>query len=207
MENFNRIEHWENIYNTKQLNEVSWYQTKPITSLENIKKFAQSKSNKIIDVGGGDSFLVDHLLKEGFMDITVLDISSKSIERAKSRLGSKAERVKWIVSDITAFNPSEQYDIWHDRAAFHFLNESKDIDSYVHVANESIVSNGSLFLGTFSENGPKKCSGIEIKQYSEHTLSETFKDNFQKQGSFYIDHKTPFDTVQNFVFCSFKKLK
>ena len=207
MENFNRIEHWENIYNTKQLNEVSWYQPKPITSLENIKKFAQNKSDKIIDVGGGDSFLVDYLLEEGFTDITVLDISAKAIERAKFRLGSKADRVKWIVSDITAFKSSEQYDIWHDRAAFHFLNDSKDIDSYIQIANKSIVPQGILIVGTFSENGPKKCSGIEIKQYSEHTLSETFKDNFQKQESFYLDHKTPFDTVQNFVFCSLKKQK
>jgi SAM-dependent methyltransferase len=204
MEQFNRKKHWENIYQTKELNEVSWYQPKPEISLQIIAEFNFPKTAKIIDIGGGDSFLVDHLLDLGYLDITVLDISEAAIERAKKRLGERSNTVKWIVSDASNFTPTEKYDIWHDRAAFHFLTDEVDINQYLDSAKTGLSENGRMIIGTFSENGPLKCSGIEIKQYSEQSMTERFKVHFEKVNGRTIDHLTPFDTIQNFIFCSFK---
>lgn len=205
MDNFDRTKHWENIYQTKELNEVSWFQPTPETSLNLINKTAISKDAKIIDVGGGDSFLVDNLLDLGYQDITVLDISNSAIERAKKRLGKRSKLVKWIVSDVTKFKPSQKYDCWHDRAAFHFLTDEKEIAQYVKTVSDSIIESGNLILGTFSENGPKKCSGIAIKQYTANSLDDQFSKIFQKIECNTIDHQTPFGTTQNFIFCIFKK--
>jgi 2-polyprenyl-3-methyl-5-hydroxy-6-metoxy-1,4-benzoquinol methylase len=206
MTSINRKEHWENVFKTKALNEVSWFQTKPETSLNFFKELNIPLNAKIIDIGAGDSFLVDHLLDLGYQDITVLDISESAIERAKKRLEDKADKVKWIVSDIIDFNPVEKYDFWHDRAAFHFLTDENEILNYIKTAYNGINENGNLVIGTFSNNGPKKCSGIEIKQYSEFELEEKFKLYFNKIKCFNMDHKTPFDTIQNFVFCSFSPI-
>ncbi len=205
MENFDRKKHWENIYQTKQLNEVSWFEPTPQTSLNFLKEFNVAKTAKIIDIGGGDSFLVDSLLDMSYLDITVLDISSAELERAKKRIGEKANLVKWIVADVAKFEPTEQYDFWHDRAAFHFLTQDKEIETYLKTAQKNITLNGILILGTFSEHGPKKCSGIEIKQYSELSMTTLLTKFFDKVKCITINHKTPFDTIQNFVFCSFKK--
>lgn len=207
MEGFDRHAHWENIYKTKQLCEVSWYQPTPATSLEFIEQFNISTFAKIIDVGGGDGFFVDHLLNLGYHDITVLDISETAINRAKERLGDKANQVKWIVSDAATFKPTEKYDFWHDRATFHFLTQENEIESYIDTVQQSIRPTGVLVIGTFSENGPKKCSGIEIKQYSEVTISDRLRKFFEKIKCVTVDHKTPFDTFQNFIFCSFRKLQ
>lgn len=205
METFDRKQHWETIYNTKQLNEVSWYQPVPETSLEFLKQFNIPKDAKIIDVGGGDSLFVDHLLYSGYSNLTVLDISASALERAKSRLGDRASSVKWIVSDASEFEPVEHYDFWHDRAAFHFFTNEKDINNYVSVMNKGIKPGGVLVIGTFSEKGPEKCSRIEIKQYSEISMTERLTNFFNKIKCITVDHKTPFDTIQNFIFCSFKR--
>lgn len=206
MEEFNRKDHWENIYKTKDLKEVSWFQPTPETSLGFFKKMNVPTNAKIIDIGGGDSYLVDHLLDMGYKDITVLDISKAAIDRAKKRLGELARKVKWIVSDVVHFEPTEQYDIWHDRAAFHFLTDENDISRYIHIAHKYIKANGVLIIGTFSEHGPKKCSGIEIKQYSEFTMTKRLSGLFKKIDCLMVDHQTPSNTTQNFVFCSFSKL-
>lgn len=197
--------HWENVYDTKTPDQVSWTQEKPATSLDLIHSSGLGKQAKIIDIGGGDSNLVDFLLEEGYENITVLDISAKALERAKKRLGDSAQKVKWIATDITAFEPTETYDIWHDRAAFHFLTTSEQVSKYIDIAQKSV--NEFMILGTFSTNGPTKCSGLEIKQYDEESLSENFSSGFEKIKCITEDHTTPFDTVQNFVFCSFKKIK
>jgi len=202
----NKKNHWENIYRTKELKDVSWYQTTPTTSLNFLKEFSISKSAKIIDVGGGDSFFVDHLLDMGYEDITVLDISEAALDRAKLRLRKNSQKVKWIVADAANFIPQEQYDFWHDRAAFHFLTEETEIESYVETIKTNIKPNGVLVVGTFSENGPKKCSGIEIKQYSEKSMTDRLNTFFKKVKCITVDHKTPFDTIQNFIFCSFTRL-
>lgn len=205
MENFDRKNHWENIYQTKELKEVSWFQPTPETSLDFFKQFNVLKTASVIDIGGGDSFLVDHLLDLGYTDITVLDISESAIERAKTRLGALAEKVKWIVNDITLFKPDRKYDFWHDRAAFHFLTDENEITNYLATASESLSPEGIMVIGTFSEQGPKKCSGIDIRQYSETTMTERLKRYFDKIKCITVEHSTPFGTVQNFVFCSFKR--
>lgn len=195
--------HWENVYETKTPEEVSWTQKKPQTSLELIRSLGSDKSVKIIDIGGGDSNLADFLLEEGYENITVLDISEKALERAKRRLGKDAEKIQWIVADIIAFTPEETYDIWHDRAAFHFLTHSEDISKYVRIAEKAVSKN--LIVGTFSKNGPKKCSGLEISQYDEESMNSIFENSFEKTDCITEDHITPFSTVQNFIFCTFKK--
>ena len=205
MEQIDKKKHWENIYQTKELNEVSWYQPKPATSLNFFEELTIPKNAKIIDIGGGDSFLVDHLIDLGYSEITVLDISDAAIQKAKNRLGNKAEKVTWIVSDIIEFQPTEKYDVWHDRAAFHFLTNKEEREKYVLIADQSLNYNGILIVGTFSVNGPFKCSGIEITQYSEESMLDQFKSKFEKVNCFTIDHTTPFNTIQNFLFCSFKK--
>lgn len=198
-----RKNHWETVYRTKNPDELSWTQDVPKTSLELIQAINLDKSAKIIDVGGGDGKLVDFLLNEGFENITVLDISRKAIERAQSRLGDKARKVTWVECDITDFYPEERYDVWHDRAAFHFLTEEDQIQAYVNLAEKAVLD--YLILGTFSENGPKKCSGLDIKQYNEVQMAETFQ-NFTKISCRTLDHTTPFGTKQNFTFCSFKRM-
>ena len=195
--------HWENVYETKNPDQVSWTQEKPRVSLDLINSFGLEKNAKIIDVGGGDSRLVDFLLDEGYENITVLDISEKALEKAKERLGNKAEKVKWIVTDITDFHPTEIYDIWHDRAAFHFLITPEKVSKYVEIVEKSVKK--FMILGTFSKNGPTKCSGLEIQQYDEESIIERFENSFEKIKCLTEDHKTPFDTIQNFIFCSFKK--
>ncbi|MES2545332.1 MAG: class I SAM-dependent methyltransferase [Bacteroidota bacterium] len=195
--------HWDTIYETKTPHEVSWTQEIPHTSLEFIRSLPVDKKAKIIDIGGGESKLVDFLLAEGYENITVLDISAKALEKTKNRLGEKAGKVKWIVTDITEFIPSETYDIWHDRAVFHFLISSDKIEKYKTIIKKSIK--GYFIIGTFSEKGPTKCSGLDIKQYNENDLGSLFNDGFRKINCVVEDHKTPFDTIQNFTFCSFER--
>lgn len=195
--------HWETVYETKSPEQVSWTQEIPKTSLDFIKSFRLPKSAKIIDIGGGDSRLVDFLLEEGFEDITVLDISAKALDRAKDRLGDKAENIHWVVSDITQFKPTTTFDIWHDRATFHFLTTTEQISKYLEIARNSVE--GYMTIGTFSENGPDKCSGLQVKQYNEETLSTELQNGFRKIRCINEDHVTPFQTSQNFQFCSFER--
>lgn len=197
--------HWEKIYATKKSNEVSWTQPVPETSLNFLRSFKLSKNASIIDIGGGESKLVDFLLDEGFTDITVLDISETALAHAKERLGSRSSKVQWIVSDITEFKPNRRYHVWHDRATFHFLTNETQIARYVALAAASITSDGFMTIGTFSEAGPTKCSGLEIKQYSEQTLQSVLMSFFDKLKCINEDHLTPFQTLQNFLFCSFRK--
>ena len=198
-----RKKHWETVYETKNPDQVSWTQETPKTSLEFIHSFGLNKTAKIIDIGGGDSKLVDYLLDDGFENVTVLDISAKSLEKAKKRLGEKANKVNWIVSDITEFEPNMTFDVWHDRATFHFLTKTDQIKKYLKIARNSV--SGFLTIGTFSKNGPEKCSGLEIKQYNEEQLESELKDGFDKIKCVTEDHLTPFKATQNFLFCSFKR--
>lgn len=201
----NKKNHWETVYSSKQANEVSWTQEIPSTSLDLISSFNLSKDAALIDIGGGDSKLVDYLLEEGFSDITVLGISEHALEKAKVRLGENAGKVKWIVNDITEFQPDRTYQVWHDRATFHFLTTSDQIAKYVAIARKATTD--FLAIGTFSKDGPTKCSGLEIKQYDEVQLQKELSLGFEKIKCITEDHVTPFDTKQNFLFCSFRKLK
>jgi SAM-dependent methyltransferase len=198
-----RKSHWETVYETKNADQVSWTQDIPKTSLDFIHSFGLTKTAKIIDIGGGDSKLVDCLLEEGFENITVLDISAKALDKAKKRLGDKAQKINWVVCDITEFHPNTTFDVWHDRATFHFLTTAEQIAKYMDTARSSVK--GYLTIGTFSDNGPKKCSGLDIKQYNEETLTRELQNGFDKLRCITEDHITPFNTTQNFLFCSFKR--
>ena len=201
----NKKDHWENIYMTKAGDKVSWFQPYPNTSMEFVKLFNLPLNANIIDVGGGDSHFVDALLEKGYQNIWVLDISANAINRAKQRLGERSSKINWIVSDITEFEPPVKFDFWHDRAAFHFLTTEEKISKYVSIAANAIKTGGYLVLGTFSETGPEKCSGLTIKRYSEQTMSHCFENSFNKLKCFKEDHVTPSGTTQNFLFCSFQK--
>lgn len=199
----NLKEHWQHVYRTKQPNEVGWTQEIPATSLEFIANFHLPKDARIIDIGGGDSKLVDYLLEKGYTNIAVLDISAESLRKAQMRLGEKAKMVHWIEADIREFKPEQKYDLWHDRAAFHFLITNEELNKYLDTVRKAV--DGFIVVGTFSENGPLQCSGLPIKQYSDAQLSAQFSNGFCKLKCITEDHITPFQTKQNFVFCSFKK--
>lgn len=198
-----RKKYWDTIYLTKRADEVSWTQKVPTTSLDFIHGFHLPKNANIIDVGGGDSKLVDFLVDEGYEHVTVLDISEQALDKAKKRLGEKSKKVKWVVSDVTEFKPDTQYDLWHDRATFHFLTTPGQIEQYLTIARNNVT--GYLTIGTFSENGPEKCSGLPIKQYNEEQLQTQLAKGFDKIRCITEDHVTPFQTKQNFLFCSFRK--
>ena len=203
--NISEQQHWDKVYSTKAEDEVSWFQLYPKTSMEFVEMFNLPLNANIIDIGGGDSHLVDALLDKGYQNIYVLDISAIAIERAKQRLGERASKVHWIVSDVTTFEPPVQFDFWHDRAAFHFLTTEDKIYRYISIAEDAIKNKGYLVLGTFSKNGPEKCSGLDIRQYSETTMSARFEIAFDRIKCIQEDHTTPSNAVQKFLFCSFKK--
>ena len=198
-------QHLEQVFTSKSPQEVSWTQEYPTPSMDLIQGFNLPKSTAIIDIGGGDSLLVDTLLIEGYTNITVLDISKKALEIAQNRLGEKAKKVKWIVSDINDFKPTKKYDLWHDRAAFHFLTQKEDIDRYTKTVNGFVSK--ALVIGTFSKEGPQKCSGLPITQYSCGSLSENFEEQFNLLECRAEEHTTPFDTLQNFTFSQFLRKK
>lgn len=200
-----RKQHWETVYETKGDQEVSWYQEIPVTSLNLIDSLNLKKDDAIIDVGGGNSNLVVELSKKGFKNLSVLDISAKSLERTKLKLKQTAENVNWIVSDILEFQPSYKFSLWHDRATFHFLTEKEDIEKYIKLVEKAIKTDGFLIIATFSNTGPLKCSGLEITQYSEETLLGLFHDKFELINAFDDVHKTPFKTEQNFIYTVFKR--
>jgi 2-polyprenyl-3-methyl-5-hydroxy-6-metoxy-1,4-benzoquinol methylase len=198
-------EHWEKVFATKNEKEVSWFQEYPKTSIEFLNNFDLPIKANIIDVGGGDSRFVDALLEKGYENIFVLDISANAIAKAKVRLGDKANKVNWIISDVLDFKSEQKFDFWQDRAAFHFQTKPENIDEYVNIATKLINNSGYLILGTFSEDGPTKCSGLEIKQYSKNSLSKKFEHTFNRIKCITENHTTPFNTYQNFLFCSFQK--
>ena len=195
--------HWENIYQKKEIDGVSWYQKVPIESLQLIKKYSISNSDKIIDIGCGKSFLADNLLELNYTNISLVDISSNALKEVKERLQNKS--LNFIETDILNFNSNDKYDIWHDRAVFHFITDSEGIKKYISLCNEYINKEGVLIIGTFAEDGPLKCSGLEIKRYSVDQISDLFKETFELVESFKMLHKTPFDTEQSFSFCVLRK--
>ena len=200
-------EHWEHIYQTKALDTVSWYQPVPWHSLDLIATLGLPKDIPIIDIGGGDSLLADHLLDLGYLDITVLDVSGQAIKRAKSRLGERASAIRWIESDIRDFEPERTYGLWHDRAAFHFLTVPPEIEKYAALVSRAVSKDGYFILGTFSDKGPEKCSGLPITQYSIEAMKERFETAFEPVDCRNITHQTPSGGKQDFTFCCFRRQK
>ncbi len=200
-------EHWEHIYGTKKDNEVSWTQDTPETSLRFIEALALPHQAEIIDIGAGNSNLAAKLLDMGYRHLSVLDISGEALERTRQKLEDRAARVRWIESNILDFSPTRGYDLWHDRATFHFLTSEEDIRKYVEIVTMGIKPGGHLLISTFSTTGPKKCSGLDITQYSEASINALFSGPFQLVHCSGDTHTTPFDTTQEFLFALFKRLE
>ena len=196
--------HWENIYQTKNIDGVSWYQETPYESIELIKKFSTTDSDLIIDIGCGKSFLADNLLKLNYKNITLVDISLNALNEVKERLNNKS--LNFIETDVLNLKLERTFDIWHDRAVFHFITNKKSVEKYISLCNEYIGEGGKLIIGTFAEDGPLKCSGLENKRYSVENLKELFKENFEFIEGFKKLHSTPFGTQQSFTFCVFRKI-
>ncbi len=201
----NREEHWEKIYSEKNPDEVSWFQEVPKKSLDLINLSGVSKDGNVIDVGGGASVLVDRLLENGMKNITVLDISSKALEYAKKRLGNRAQQVKWVVADVTQFNPSEKFDLWHDRAVFHFLTEASDRKRYAEIVGHSIKPGGHLILASFALDGPDKCSNLPVCRYDGEMIEHELGNNFKLIKEDSETHLTPWKKEQKFRYFLFSK--
>jgi 2-polyprenyl-3-methyl-5-hydroxy-6-metoxy-1,4-benzoquinol methylase len=199
-------EYWQGIHHTKGSTQVSWYQQSPTLSLQYIKNTGIDKKAEIIDVGAGASTLVDYLLEDSFQNITVLDISGEALEISKMRLGKQAELVNWLVADITKVKlPHFQFDVWHDRAVFHFLTNPQDRESYVNIVNHAVKLGGHVIVATFADDGPEKCSGLQVARYNSESLHDEFGNNFDLIDSTNEIHQTPFGTEQKFVYCYCRK--
>ena len=202
-----RKAHWEHVYSTRKPHEVGWYQAYPEMPLHLIASTGASKTCAIIDVGGGASNLVDALLENGYSDITVLDLSAAALDATMARLGTAASQVKWLVADITRFTPPRQYDIWHDRAVFHFLTEETDRQRYMAAARAALPPGGHLIMATFALDGPPQCSGLDVARYSPESLQQEVGDGFALAESFGGLHITPSQGKQSYTFCRFIRTK
>jgi SAM-dependent methyltransferase len=198
-------EHWETIFETKSEKEVSWFQEKPETSLQLIKACKLSLDAKIIDIGGGDSFLIDNLIDLGYTNLYLLDISENAINKVKARLGDKAKLVNFLVTDVLDYQIENEFDIWHDRASFHFLLEDSEVEKYKNNVVRALKDKSNLIIGAFSDEGPLKCSGLPITQYTVEKMEAVFENDFQLENCFTEEHETPFESVQDFIFCHYKK--
>ncbi len=195
-------QHWENVYATKATDSVSWFQEHAALSLELIGATGLGKDAAIIDVGGGASTLVDDLLAEGYSDLTVLDLSGAALQEARKRLGSQADRVNWIEADITEVElPAKRYDIWHDRAVFHFLTTPEQREVYVRTVFRSVKPGGHVIVATFAEDGPLQCSGLPVMRYRADQLHDEFGEAFTLLKHTKEAHHTPAGKVQQFVYC------
>jgi SAM-dependent methyltransferase len=207
MESESRQAHWENVYTSKSENEVSWFQESPALSLALITALGAAANSAIIDIGGGASRLVDHLIEHGFHDVTVLDLSAAALEAAKARLGERAARAHWLVADATTWQPSRNYDIWHDRAAFHFLTEERDRAAYIARLTQALKIGGHAIIATFALDGPEKCSGLPVMRYDAARLGQTLGAGFKLLQSLGNDHATPWGSHQQFQFSVFQRVQ
>ena len=199
-----RVSHWENVYSSKQTTEVSWFEAEPTITLNLLERILP-QGGRIIDVGGGASFLVDRLVAKGNWDVTVLDIASTAIEHTRKRLGEVACKVHWICEDITETKQLMKYEVWHDRAVFHFLTNSIDRQSYLDRLDESLSSGGYFIVATFAPDGPEKCSGLLICRYSLEELEATLGSGFRVVTSSQHTHLTPTGKTQRFTLAAFQK--
>lgn len=200
-----RAEHWQKVYTTKGEGDVSWFQEEPAISLELIDSVGANPASRIVDIGGGASRLVDSLLARGFHDIAVLDVSDAALIAAKARVGEAEKHVRWIAADVTRWQPNQIYDIWHDRAAFHFLTEAEDRKAYVARLLTALRPGGHAIIGTFAIDGPEKCSGLPVRRYDAAGLSSELGPGFALVEARRHDHVTPWQSVQHFEFCVFQR--
>jgi 2-polyprenyl-3-methyl-5-hydroxy-6-metoxy-1,4-benzoquinol methylase len=200
-----RQAHWENVYSTKGENEVSWFQESPAISLDLIKAAAATRDSAIVDIGGGASRLVDSLLADGFRVLTVLDLSPAALNTARARVGRSGDAVEWIATDVTTWTPSRRYDIWHDRAAFHFLTDAGDRTAYVERLRAALRPGGQAIIGTFALDGPEKCSGLPVQRYDAASLQRTLGPDFTLAEVRTETHTTPWGSTQSFQFGRFAR--
>jgi trans-aconitate methyltransferase len=207
MNDLSRQLHWEKVYTTRGESEVSWFQETPARSLELIALVGAIQDSAIIDIGGGASRLVDHLVSRGYHDLTVLDLSAAALASARSRIGGKADRVTWITADITLWQPSRSYDVWHDRAAFHFLTEPNDQAAYVARLRRALRAGGHAIIATFAPDGPERCSGLMVSRYEADALAAKLGEGFELIDTRRHDHTTPWGSVQKFQFSTFRRAR
>ncbi|HXE27037.1 MAG TPA: class I SAM-dependent methyltransferase [Stellaceae bacterium] len=200
-----RPTHWNDIYSGKAENQVSWFQVKPERSLELITAAALDHTAPIIDIGGGTSRLADMLLAQGYSDLTVLDIAETGLSRTKARLGAEADKISWIVADITEWQPQRTWKVWHDRAVFHFLTESEAQDAYIAALKRGTAAGSSVIIATFAPNGPERCSGLPVQRYSPATLATRLGADFALYAEDEESHATPFGTTQQFQYAAFRR--
>lgn len=202
----NRQAHWENVYSSKGEKEVSWFQETPAPSLELMTLAGAAQDSAIIDIGGGASRLVDALVEQGFMDVTVLDLSAAALASARERIGSKSDQVSWIAADITAWAPPRTYDVWHDRAAFHFFTDTADQAAYIARLRRALRQGGHAIIGTFGPDGPEKCSGLPVCRHDSASLQAVLGPSFTLIDSRSHDHATPWGALQKFQFSTFQRV-
>jgi 2-polyprenyl-3-methyl-5-hydroxy-6-metoxy-1,4-benzoquinol methylase len=196
--------YWEQLYESKSPKETSWYQPHLQTSLDWISPAAKDKSASIIDVGGGESTLVDDLLGAGYRSLTILDVARSAIKKSQGRMGSAAQSVSWLVGDVTTVAlPSRAFDVWHDRAVFHFLTKAAHRAAYVGQLVSALKPGGQVIMATFGPQGPHKCSGLDTLRYDRESLQDELGPNFRLVRSLIVQHHTPFGTSQQFLYCHF----
>lgn len=200
-----RHDHWSKVYQDKAPDTVSWYQEAPEPSLHALERFGASPSSSLIDVGGGASNLIDALLAQGWRDLTVLDIAASALDAAKIRLGKLADKVQWEVADITDWQPHRQYDVWHDRAVFHFLTEPDEREAYRRSLHAALAPAGLVLMATFALDGPVKCSGLPVQRYDTESLAEEMSDHLLLAEAWREEHVTPWGAVQSFNWCAFRR--
>jgi SAM-dependent methyltransferase len=200
-----RQAHWQNVYQTKGERDVSWFQENPDISLDLIRATGAGTAAPIIDIGGGASRLADALLDGGYRSVTVLDLSDKALERSRARLGISAAQVSWVVADVTNWQPPGTFDVWHDRAAFHFLTEPKDRLAYGECVRKAVRPGGHVIIGTFALDGPERCSGLPVVRHDHTTIADMLGGSFKLAESRRHEHKTPGGVVQRFQFSRFRR--
>jgi ubiquinone/menaquinone biosynthesis C-methylase UbiE len=205
MTELDRQSHWQNVYQTKGEQQVSWSQPSPEPSLGLIEKFAPGKGADIVDIGGGASRLVDALRERGYGNITVLDLSEAALQRAKARLGADAASVQWVAADATKWQPLQAFDIWHDRAAFHFLVDPGDREAYLARLHRGVKRGGHAIIATFALDGPEKCSGLAVQRYDHVTLGAALGVAFELVHHQPHHHVTPWGAAQSFQFSVFRR--
>jgi SAM-dependent methyltransferase len=206
MTTFDRKGHWEGVYSAKAETEVSWFQTTPAPSLDLMRLAGADRESAVIDIGGGASLLVDHLVAEGFRDLTVLDLSLAALEKSQARLGEAGADVTWIAGDATEWSPPRTYDVWHDRAAFHFLTAATDRAAYVERLRRALRVGGAAIFGTFAPEGPEKCSGLPVMRHDAASLSAELGPGFKLLDERRHDHRTPAGATQKFQFSTFRRV-
>lgn len=202
----NTEKHWENVYESKEIDKVSWYQENCTATLDMIRQVPHDGNSSIIDVGSGATQLISSLLSMGQKNITALDISKTALSKAKAQLGQKADKINWVHASITTWSPDKVYDLWHDRAVYHFLTEEADRKAYVSTLKKALKKGGTLIISSFGLDGPEKCSNLPVRRHSPEMFDEELGPEFKRVECRTVEHETPWSSTQQFVYCRYQRL-